>query len=135
MPRTWVPPTMGERPTTGALVAPQRLAHPGDAEDGADGDDRVGRRQEHQVGVGDRVDARPAPGVALVETDDDHGLGGHLGAQPHPVLLEVHDPAAARRLGVGDRHVRLDPVVGHRQQPDAPGGQRRHSASVTSESG
>ena len=77
----------------------------------------------------------PGPGVALVEPDEHHGLGRDLGAQPHPVLLEVHDPAAAGRLGVGDRDVRLDPVVGHRQQPDAPGCQRRHSASVTSESG
>ena len=45
MPRTWAPPTMGERPTTGACVAAQRLAQPGHAEDGADRDDRVGRRQ------------------------------------------------------------------------------------------
>ena len=71
MPRTWVPPTMGERPTTGARVAPQRLADAGDAEDRADRDDRVGRRQDDQVGVGDRLDhagrrrrrrrARPRP--------------------------------------------------------------------------
>ena len=36
--------------------------------------------------------------------------------------------------GVGDRDVRLDPVVGHREQPDAPRdgeSQRRQSASVT----
>ena len=28
-----------------------------------------------QVGVGDRVDARPGPGVDVLEPDDDHGLG------------------------------------------------------------
>ena len=54
---------------------------------------------------------------------------GTCGAQPHPVLLEVHDPAAAGRVGVGDRDVGLDPVVGHRQQPHArPEGRRRASA-------
>ena len=38
----------------------------------------------------------PGPGNGVLETDDDDGLGRHLGAQPHPILLEVHDPAAAR---------------------------------------
>ena len=100
------------------LRGDQRLADPRDAEDGADRDHRVRRRQQHQVGVGDRVD--DAGGRRrLVETDHHDRLGRHLGAQPHPVLLEVHHPASARRLGVGDRHVGLDPVVGHRQQPDA----------------
>ena len=61
----------------------------------------------------------PGAGRDVVQPDEDHGLGGHLGAQPHPVLLEVDDPPAAGRLGVGDRDVGLDPVVGHRQQPDA----------------
>ena len=63
----------------------------------------------------------PGAGRGVVEADDDDRLGGHLGAQPHPVLLEVHDPAAARGLRVGDRDVGLDPVVGHRQQPHARG--------------
>ena len=56
MPRTWVPPTMGERPDDRGLRGVERLADPGDAEDGADGHDRVRRRQDDQVGVGDRVD-------------------------------------------------------------------------------
>ena len=56
----------------------ERLADPRDAEDRADRDDRVGRRQQHEVGVGDRVDARPGPGVGVVEPDDDDGLGRDL---------------------------------------------------------
>ena len=81
----------------------------------------------------------PGAGGGVVDPDHDDRLGGHLGSHPHPVLLEVHDPAPARRLGVRDRDVGLDPVVGHREQPHpvAPDGasQRRQSASVTFDSG
>ena len=137
IPRTWVSPTMGERPTTGAEVAVSALADAGHAEDRAHGHDRVGRRHDDEVGVTDGVQDAGRRG-GLVQSDEGQGLGGHLGVEAHPVLLEVDDALPARRVGVGDRDVRLDAVVGHRQQPDAsPEGaerQRRHRASVTSES-
>ena len=55
---------------------------------------------------------------ALLQADEQHTLRRDLGPQTDPVLLEVHDPLPARCVGVGDDDVRLDPVVGHRQQPD-----------------
>ena len=81
----------------------------------------------------------PGAGVESSSPTNDERLGGYLGAQLDPVLLEVHDASPAGGPGVGDGDVGLDPVVGHRQQGDAgpvPGAsQRRQSASVTWESG
>ena len=58
------------------------------------------------------------------------------GVQAHPPLLEVHRPQAPLLGGVGDLDVGLDPVVRHRQQPDAEPGspQRSDSRAVTCES-
>src|SRR3954451_24529658 len=95
----------------------QGVTDPRYAEDRADADHRVARRHQHQVGVGDRVDDAGA-GRGLLEADHEDGLRRYLGLQPHPVLLEVHDPSAARSLGVRDRDVGLDAVVGHRQETD-----------------
>ena len=93
------------------------ITDPGDAEDRADRHDRVGRRQHHEVGVRDGVEHAGAGRGGVLAHGEDR-LRGHLGAQPHPVLLEVHDAAPADAVGVRDRDVRLDPVVAHRQQPD-----------------
>ena len=81
----------------------------------------------------------PGPGEASSSPTTTTASAGDLGVEPHPVLLEVHDPPPAGAVGVGDGDVGLDPVVGHRQQSQTVAGtgesQRRHSASVTSESG
>ena len=120
IPRTWVSPTMGERPTTGAAVAVSASRMPGTPRivptetTGLDG----GRMTRSASAI---ASSTPGAGRRLVQTDEDQRLGRHLGVQAHPVLLEVDDPLAARRVGVGDRDVGLDPVVRHRQQPDAPG--------------
>ena len=69
------------------------------------------------VGAGDRVEhprrwrCRLGPG--------EHDLGGRdRGVQPDPPLLEVHG-LPARPLVALDRHVGLNPVVGHGQQRHA----------------
>ncbi len=91
------------------------FADPGHGEDGPDGHDGVRRREEDDVGSGDGLqDARRRLG--LLGADGHDGLRRDGGAQLHPVLLEVNGPALAVDV---DRHMRLDPVVGHRQQPDA----------------
>ena len=56
MPRTGAPPITGLMPTTGAAVARSASRMPGIAEDRADGDDRVRRRDDDHVGVGDRLE-------------------------------------------------------------------------------
>ncbi len=109
----------GEADDRGAR-RPDRLADAGHAQDRAHGDDRVARRDDDQVGVDDRVD-HAGSGRGLLEADEHQRLGGDAGAQPDPVLLEVHHPTAARRVRVGHGDVRLDAVVGHGQQPDAAG--------------
>ncbi len=134
IPRTWLPATMGESPTTGARWSAQRLADAGHAEDGADRDDRVGRRQHARRRR--RRSPRPPRGRAWPcrARPGPPRAPGTAAREPDPVLLEVDRPPP-RRLGlVVDDDVGLDPVVGHRQQP-TPGCHRRHSASVTAESG
>ncbi len=56
------------------------------------------------------------PGVLDPDLDDRESR--RLSVQSYPVLLEVHGPSAGRLRVVRDRHVCLDPVVGHRQQPE-----------------
>ncbi len=91
------------------------LAHARHREDGADADDGVGRREEHDVRRGDGLQDA-GRGLGLLGADGDDGVRVHGGAQPHPVLLEVHGLAAL--VGV-HQYVRLDAVVRHRKQPDA----------------
>ena len=123
IPRTWWPPTMGESPTTGAGVAASASRTPGTP--------RIVPTET--TGLDGGSTTRSAPVIAsttpgcrggVVLPDHDDRLGRHLGPQPDPVLLEVDDAAAAGRVGVGDGDVGLDPVVGHRQQPEAVAVQR-----------
>ena len=108
---------MGERPTTRAGVARRASRMPGTPRivptdtTGLDG----GTMTTSASAI---ASSTPGAGDGVLQPDHQHRLGGHLGVQPHPVLLEVHDPPAARRLGVGDRDVRLHPVVAHGQQPN-----------------
>ncbi len=109
---------MGDRPTTGRGGGPHGVAD-ARARRGSCRRTRPGWTAAAPPGRRPRWRrGRPAPGVADVLPHDEDRLGRHLGAQAHPVLLEVHDPAPAGAVGVGDRDVRLDPVVAHRQQPD-----------------
>jgi len=86
--------------------------------------------EQHHVGVVDGLQhAWRGAGVSCAGRHDRRR--GELRVQPDPPLLEVHVTPAAP---VVDQHVRLDLVVRHRQQPD-PGCHRRHSSSVTADSG
>ena len=74
------------------------------------------------------ADASVTPGAgraASMPTRTTASASGR-GVQPHPVLLEVDGPPAAGGRSVGDGDVGLDPVVGHRQQPQrgSPASQR-----------
>ena len=81
-----------------AGVASRASRDPRDGEDRADGDHRVGRRQDDQVGVGDGLDHAWAR-RRLVGSDR-HDVVRLGRVQPHPVLLEVDRPSAALcRLG------------------------------------
>ena len=108
---------IGETPTTGAGVVGDRLADARHREDRADRDHRVRGGEQHEVGAGDRLDdagrrARRIE-VALPELDR-----GQRGAVAGPPLLEVQLALAARRIGVGDEHVRVDLGVGRGDQPN-----------------
>ena len=128
---------MPETPTTGAVVSTSASRMPGTPRIVPDGDDRVGRRDQHDVGVGDRLE-HAGRRLGVLDADRHHGVGGHRGLVADPVLLEVHRPALAG-VRVVDHDVGLDPVVGHRQQLDAAPwiglSQRWHSAAVTALSG
>ena len=73
----------------------QRATDSGHGEDRADAHHRIGRREQHDVGVGDRLGDTGARG-GLVGADESEAVGGDLGAVAHPPLLEVDRP-----LGVG----------------------------------
>ena len=111
-PRTGRPPTSGRDPDDGGAGAAQGVAHAGDAEDDADRDDGVARRQDDDVGLADRVEHARGRGGA-VEAGHDEPLGRQLGAVPHPPLLEVDRALLAVLL---DDDVGLDGGVGHRQE-------------------
>ena len=106
---------------------------PGHAEDDADRDDRVARRQQHHVGVADRVEHAGGGGRPVDARRRRTAAPGTRGPQPHPPLLEVDRALARPSLASTTTWVSTG-VVGHRQQPDplvgqAPAGA---SASVTS---
>ncbi len=117
MPRTWSPATTGESPTTGADVARRASRTPGTPRIVPTETTGFEGGTSTTVSIRDGVDHTGTGGRRL-DADRDDRAGRHLGVQPDPVLLEV-DGATPRRLGgVVDDDVRLDPVVGHRQQPD-----------------
>ena len=129
MPRTCVPPTMGERPTTGAGSRRAPRGCPGTPRIVPTRHDRVGRRQHDQVGVGDRVDdagarassrpgrprprPRPAPRrAAAPSTPGSARPGGRSGSSGSAIAMWVSTrssvigssrhpglPAPAQRLG------------------------------------
>ncbi len=90
-----------------------RLPDAGHREDGAHGDDRVGRREEDDVRLSDRLQD-PGRGLGLLGPHGHDGLGGDRRAEPDPVLLEVDHLALAVHL---DGDMRLDAVVRHGDQP------------------
>ncbi len=99
-------------PDDGRGCRDQRCPQPRHGEDRPDGHHRVRRREQHDVGVRERVEhPRRRPRLLGPDRDDLLGRGG--GAHPQPPLLEVHGPPPL--LGVDD-HMCLDPVVAHRQQ-------------------
>ena len=137
MPSTGAPPRMPAKPTTGAGLARRASRIPGTA--------RIGPIETTGLLGATRIRSAAAiasatPGAGRADSMPTRVIASAsgCGAQPDPVLLEVHRPAAARRLVVGDGDVGLDPVVGHRQQPQL--GLVRPasavvSAAVTSDSG
>ena len=68
----------------------------------------------------------PGAAFALLDADDVDRVNRHLGAVANPELLEVNAPSFAvdRRVDV-----RLDRVVGHRQQADVPASGRYPQAA------
>ncbi len=116
MPRTGAPPTIGETPTTGRGRRCQRGADARDREDRADRHDRVGRRQEDDVGRRRSPRARRAPARASAAP-----TAGSRWPAVDACMRTHHSWKCTARpaLVVLDDHVRLDPVVAHRQQPDA----------------
>ena len=95
-----------------------RLADAGHRHDRADRDDRVRRRDEHEIGADDGLDdaavrAR-ALDIPLTECD-----GGQRRAVPRPPLLEVQLALAVELVGVGDAHVRVDLGVGRGDESHA----------------
>ena len=71
---------------------------PGHGQDRADADHRVGRRQQHDVGVVDGLGDAGARG-GLLGADECEAVGGHLRAVAHPPLLKVDRPLLAARPG------------------------------------
>ena len=118
MPRTWLPPTIGERPTTGALVARSASRSPGTPRivptetTGFDG----GSSTTSASAIASRT---PGPGCGLVEPDERPASRRAPGRAAGPSTPGSARPAPRRRLRVVDHDVGLDPVVGHRQQPHA----------------
>ena len=112
MPRTGAPPITGLMPTTGAAVARSASRTPGIARivptetTGFDG----GTTTTSASAIAART---PGAGVERRQVRLHEPRGGQRGAVPDPPLLEV-DLAA-----VGGDHVRLDLVVGHRQERHA----------------
>ena len=92
-----------------------RLADAGHAEDRPDGHDRVARRDQDDVGGGDRLEHARC-GLGVVDAHLHERAGGQRGTVLDPPLLEVDGPARAVEV---DDDVGLAAVVGHRQQPDA----------------
>ncbi len=115
MPRTGAPPMIGETPTIGAAVATSACADAGDRQDRPDAHDRVGRRQQHHVGGG-IASTTPGAGVATSAPTAMISTAGVLACNRthHSWKWMAGDPRCPSTT-----HVRLDPVVGHRQQPDA----------------
>ncbi len=104
---------------------------PGHREHRAHAHHRVGRCDQHDVGVGDRGEHAGA-GSGLLGADRGDRVGRQGGLVPDPPLLEVQGDQTRfgprGRLRIVDHDVRLDPVVGHRQQCHTrgpPGAQRR----------
>ena len=107
---------IGETPITGRLRIDQCVADAGDLQDRADAHDRVGRRENDEVGSCDRF-KHARCGARLRGTDRDDALRGYGGMQPDPPLLKVHGPLAVVRIV--ENHMGFDRVVRHRQQSHA----------------
>ena len=136
MPCTWSAPMIPETPTTGAAVATRASRMPGTPRivptetTGLDGG--TSTRSASLI-----ASSTPGAGLGLLDADRHDRVGRDLGTVADPVLLEVHG-LAFPGLRVVDDDVRLDAVVGHRQQLDPPPdgeSQRRHRAAVTALSG
>ena len=99
----------------------QGAADAGDGQDRADAHHRVGRRQQHHVGLCDGFgDAGTRGGP--VGADEREAVRRHLGAVAHPPLLKVDRALLAgvlSRAGIGDDDVGFAAVVTGRQQPRA----------------
>ena len=95
----------------------QRAADPGDGQDRADAHHRIRRRQQHHVGVS-IASVTPGAGGGLLGADERETVCRHLGAVPHPPLLEV-DRALLAVVGIGDDDVGFAAVVAGRQQSRA----------------
>ena len=105
---------------TGAGVDRNAPRMPGIGQDRADADHRVGRRQQHHVGVRDGVGDAGARG-GLVGADEREAVRRYLGAVAHPPLLKVDRAplAGVSGAGIGDDDVGFAAVVAGRQQPRA----------------
>ncbi len=126
MPRTTRPPMIGETPTTRAGRGPQRLADARHGEDRTDRDDRVRRRDQHDVGVGDRLEhagrgraPRRCPGCRSAPARAARGA-----ASTTPGSASRARDAVARRPR--DRHDRVDLV----RRSSAAGVRRAASAAT-----
>ena len=118
-PRRW-----GRGPTTGHPGVGDGLPDAGHGEDRADADHGVGRREEDDVGRGDGLQHARAPAWPARRRP----------APPRARRTEARSRTqyswkwtALRSPSIVDGHMRLDAVVGHRQQPDArlPAGAQR----------
>ena len=98
----------------GRAGAAQRVAHPGHAEDDADRDDGVARRQQDDVGLADGVEHARGGGRPVHARPRRSAAPARAARMPDPPLLEVD--RALRPLALVDDHVGLDRGVGHRQQ-------------------
>ena len=124
MPRTTLPPMIGETPTTGACVCEDRLRgcraptrscrwrRPGSTARRARGSAPTMASTTPRCG-------RCALNIPLTECD-----GGQRRAIPRPPLLEVQLALAVELVGVGDAHVRVDLGVGGAGMSRTPSGQR-----------
>ena len=93
----------GDRPTTGTPASRDRLADAGHGQDRADADHRVGRREEHDVGRGDRLQ-HAGRRLRLVRADRDDGVRGPRTRAAAPSTPGSARPCARRGRVVDAPH-------------------------------
>ncbi|OIQ85870.1 hypothetical protein GALL_322920 [mine drainage metagenome] len=106
----------GRHPDDGRARRDDRVADPGDRQDGADRDHRVRRRKDDDIGVPQGLDDSGCRNGVL-EADLHEASCRQARPVPYPPLLEVQETLPGRPV-VHD-HVGLDLLVRHRQEGHA----------------